>query len=301
MHTGVMHLSNDVSATDVDNFPRSSDSLSTDVKCELKMEVDDKNLWSDVGQERQRSNSTLHPPGDSGLRGIRRADVHPSLRSIASSGIQTGREQAGEPMYPVSRLTSFVGSFPSDPQHPCHKQAGNEFPNPATSHQFRTSSDKTFPESYHVSRLEASRSYRKESQNTDGVQNQLGSQCSDNVVEVGQKSGGISIVGHQTCSRERFDELILSTPFGTFHRAPLSFWPTKGTAEQSTSSSHYPGSADSATRDVCARENPSRDKRGSPLSSQNETALGCEHETPRKVSVRFHHHHHHHHHHIRLL
>ena len=293
-----MHLSNDVAATDSDNFELGNECLSAaDVKCELKMEIDEKNLWSDVGQQRPPSNSTSDAPveeRETGLREIRQADVDPCLRSRASSsGTQTGPKQTGEQhLYPVSRLSSFVGSFHDELQRPCPKPLRKEFGNSSSMSSVPAGCDRTLSESYRDSR-----SSRKESQQrVDGTRDQrapVGSQHhSSGDAATGQVSE-IAVVGHQTGSRNRVDELILSTPFGTFHRAPLSFWPAKSAEEQCTGIGHYSNTITDRTSavdldvDICDHDQLSSDKRGSRnLSSRNVTAVGNESKMPGKVITR---------------
>ena len=274
MCAGVMHTSNDIAATDAETFQHGgSDSLSADVKCEPKMEVDDRNLWPDVAQKIRQSNPASDTPGE-----VRPTNVLPGLGNVASSSC----EPAGEQPYPVSRLSSFVGSFHNGLQHSCPNQAWKgSTGNGAGVSAIPTGSDKTLPEAF----LGPQSGWKESSRNIDGMEDHRMSGSRHN----GEVTAGLTIVGHQAGSHDRLDELILSTPFGTFHRAPLSFWPVRSTGEQTTSSSHNPGMAESAparsiNTGVCdVEEQTSRDRRGTPLSSQHVTTMRNETNVPRKV------------------
>jgi len=278
MCTGVMHTSNDVAVTDTETFHHGSDSLSADIKCEPKMEVDDRNnMWPDVAQISQQSNSTSNTAIEGPDGALRQADIPPGLVRAASSSCAL----AGEQSYSVSRLSSFVGSFHNGLQHPCPNQAGKgSTESGAGVSAIPTGPDKTLPEAFRVSQT----GWKESSRNIEGMGDQR---------MTGSRHNGDTIVGHQAGSRDRLDEVILSTPFGTFHRAPLSFWPVRSAGEQFTmSSSHKPAIVESAlarstNRGVCEDEEQTpRDRTGTDhlsLSFQNGTAMANEANMSRKV------------------
>ena len=315
LHTGVMHLSNDADASDAESFQRSNEALSVNVKCELKMETDEEKPWTDESQQRPQFHSAYDLPDkgcNAGLRRISQDEIQSRLRNTTSADAHTICEQIPEELHPVSRLTTSGGSFPDELHrveecgHPAmsgarqesyqHLQV-NECGNPAVSDVRTCSSDKTRQESYQVSRLEASRPYQKEPQNVDQRKDwKLYGAQSNNTGDVQPPStvgqtNEATIVGH--ASHDRSHEVILSTPFGTFHRAPLSFWPAKGAGEQSTSSSHHrtstaDGVADyTVNTELCNQKRQSLGESGYVfVSAQNVTATGNEATVPRKVIIR---------------
>ena len=287
VYAGVMHLSNDVSASDAENIQCGSEAVSANVKCELKMETDDAEpAWTDDSQKRPQYDSASNSPGegcDVSLREMGQYDVQPCLRIPATSDAENIRERAGEELFQVSRLTTSAGAFRNELQHLCVKEFGNAAPS-----DVETGSDITRQESYQVSRLDASRPYQKQPQNVDW---KLSGSQSKSIGEVGTgQTSGSTIVGHQTNSCERSDELILSTPFGTFHRAPLSFWPAKSAGEQSMRSNHSTSTtvdvtSSSVNRKLCNHKHNSPNERNEPISSQNVTAKGDETRMPREVMI----------------
>jgi len=294
-----MHLSNEAGASsDTDNFHCRSAVLSADVKRELKMEVDDEKAWTDDGQKRTQCNSASDSPGeacDVGFQGTRQDEVQPCLRNAGSSDDRAGFEQTEEELYPVSRLRRSGKSFPKDLQHLDTKEFGS-----AAVSDVATDSGTSRLESYTCSRLEASRPYQRELQNIDARKDwkMLGSWSSNTGDgRTGHVSGGTgrtsgpTIVGHQTASHERSDEVILSTPFGTFHRAPLSFWPAKSIGEEQCSGSSHRSSASdgvsafNVNTQHCDRRHSSPYERDAALSAPNMSARGSETKTPRKVII----------------
>jgi len=214
--------------------------------------------------------------------------------------------QSGEQFHAVSHLSSFVRSFHNSKLQalPCPQRriTGKKFRrHPAAVQDILTSNsnDKTSPtESHRVSRP----SHQKES-----TPNFDSSRTSDEYKQHREMEGNwssdeISVIGHQTCpGSRRFEELILSTPFGTFHRAPLSFWPAQSGAgpidagQQTTGSSHRQGSragnsiAISDNEGICDRkQRRSSDERGSLPASHSATEVRNGTEMQREVIVRFH-------------
>ena len=295
LRAGVMHVSNDVIAADAENRRHSNEARSASVKCELKMEIDDEKEWADERQTGPQCHSTLHTPGeqyDIGLRRVGRGEFQ-SILGTASSDTCTSRVQTDDESYPVSRLTKSARSFPDGLQ--CLNT--KEFRNAARSD---VQTDKSGQESHRVFRFEASRPYQKEPQNFDVRKDWKEFEfqsSSTGDVRIGQRAGppgqtnGTTIVGHQAGSRDRSDELILSTPFGTFHRAPLSFWPARTAGEHSVSSSYHNGTAVDAASTfsintkVCNQDHALTDERGTLFSSRNVTAKGSESRMPRKVVI----------------
>jgi len=292
-----MHLSNEASASsDTENLQRRNAGLSADVKRELKMEVDDEKAWTNDGQKSTQCNSTSDSPGepcDVGFQVMRQDDCQPCLRNIASSDNRAGREQTVEELCPVSRLGRSGKSFPSELQH----LDGKEFGNVAVS-DVPIDSDATRLDSYTCSRLEDSRGCQREPQNVDARKDwrMLGSRSSNpdearicHASGATDRTSGTTIVGHRTTTHERSDEIILSTPFGTFHRAPLSFWPAKGRSEEeATGSIHRSRTSDglsafSVNTKHCDRRHSSPDERCTPLSSPNVSARASDNKTLRKV------------------
>jgi len=292
-----MHLSNEASASsDTENLQCRNAGLPADVKHELKMEVDDDKAWTNDGQKRTQCKSTSDSPDeacDVGFRGMRPDDNQPCLRNMASSDNRAGREQTAEELCPVSKLRRSGKSFSSELQHLDAKEFGN-----VAVSDVPGDSDTTQSEYFPGSRLEALRAHQKEPQNSDAREDwkMVGSRNSNpDDSRIGHASGatdrtsGTTIVGHQTTSHERSDEVILSTPFGTFHRAPLSFWPAKGRGEeQSTGSSHRGSTSDgvsafSVNTKHNDRRHSSSDERDTIVSAPNVSARGSETTTPREV------------------
>ena len=287
-----MHVSSEAGATDpAGNVERNSQSLLTSIKCELKMEVDEEDRRADESQ-----NPTSDAPAeesDINRRAPGRDATRPGLPNTRLDIVEMSGEQIAKELYPVSRLGLPLEAFPKEPRHRSTNQSAKRFRNQAAS-DHQTGSDRTGQESCRVSWLEASRSYPKQpGLEVDGTEDRNGSASRSNG-QVDHASGQTKgIVGRRTICRERSsEELILSTPFGMFHRTPLSFWPARTAAlgEESSSAGHYTRvlARSNSTLSSANTQLSSRDRRGLRDHSQprpNAAADGNEVETRTKVII----------------
>ena len=209
-----MHSSSDVIASETENFRHSGETTlaaAADVKRELKMEVDSsETAWYNEGYD------------------IRSADeIEPRIRNAAPTGAQAD----GEPPRLVSGHTAS-----RDPWYPDVDRSSGD----VAASNIEIGSDTTGTGSYRTE--VSSRSDRTESRNVTGRPEWNAESIRNGEVEpslCSSTANGLTVVGRPSVSRNRCDELILSTPFGLFHRASLSFWPARnGAGEQSTGASH---------------------------------------------------------------
>jgi len=281
-----MHLSSDVAASGSENFHHSSSSegISAKVKRELPMEIDDKNTVSADNLSRKYDTSGTPNEGHKvSLDGQGPNEIPPLIRIETSSDIPTCSDQTPEKLNLDSWQTSSAGSLMKEPWHSGTKKGFGNLAWLGT----ETDSDKTGCEPHPAAfGSEASRSHQKEAHenNVDGRLNRsdvLGSWTTNS----GQ-ANGMTIVPHQARSRQKptDPQLVLSTPFGLFHRAPLSFCLAREQSASGTSTSHS-GSTAGASTSVSR----SLSDRGMPrFLQQNVDADGRnEIETSAKVMLRF--------------
>lgn len=259
-----MHLSSDVTASEAENFRRSGEVLSADVKREPSMEIDDKHAWTDDVQSRPPGYGTargsLVEGFDVSLGGRVQDEMPPLVRMVTSSDVH-GRTP--EKPHPVSWHATSSGSFEQEPTWHSGVKLGN------------------------VAKLgtEASSGYKSCLDSVDGGLDQdvPGSRTNpggDVVPGSGGQANGMTVVGHRAHSRQKSDELVLSTPFGLFHRAPLSFcWAGGQSTGTSCTSTAHSGSA------VGTSTSPSSGKCQSRFPESVSADRRLDVETPAKVKV----------------
>ena len=281
-----MHLSSDVAASGSENFHHSSSSegISAKVKRELPMEIDDKNTVSADNLSRKYDTSGTPNEGHKvSLDGQGPNEIPPLIRIETSSDIPTCSDQTPEKLNPDSWHKSSTGSLLKEPWQSGTKKGFGNLAWLGTEND----SDKTGCEPHPVVfGSEASRSHRKEAHenNIDGRLGQsdvLGSQTTNS----GQ-ANGITTVPHQarSCQKPTDPQLVLSTPFGLFHRTPLSFcWAGEQSASgTSTPHSDYtPGASTSVCQSLGDRDVPRFLQQKVDADGRNEI------ETSAKVMFRF--------------
>jgi len=240
-----MHLSSEVAASDVENFRRGNNASEVPfcvaVKRELSMEVDDKD--SPTQTRPPRSYSATDSPGDrcEDLTARGQTEIQPSSSDFQAS--------SGQKLHSDRWRATSSASFAKDSWNLGGKQEEGVggFGNAARL-SAKTGSDRTARGCFPSSAFEVSRSCRREAPNVDGGldRNFSGSETNrrDDVVRSGGETNGMNVVGHRARKRHHrhSDELVLSTPFGLFHRAPPGFcWGAGGQSTSGTSAS-YSGS-----------------------------------------------------------